>query len=289
MVVLAVVAIGILSACTKEPAGKVSISAPADLAKVVSPFKVQMAAQGVTVEPASAGVNDGRGHHHVIIDDNLSPKGQPIPSDVNRLQFGKGQSEATLDLAPGEHTIRLFFAKGDHIPYDPIITSSIKGTVTEQRKVSFSEPAIGAQVISPFIVKMAAQSLVVEPATAGIHEGAGHHYIIVDADLPTAGQPIPSDAQHLHFGKAQTEATLDLAPGKHTLRLVFADGNHSPYDPAVTSAIEVTVTQQRKVSFLEPSDGAQIASTFTVKMGATGLVVEPATAGVHEGGGHHLG
>jgi hypothetical protein len=90
---------------------------------------------------------------------------------------------------------------------------------------------------------MGAAGVTVEPASAGVHEGAGHHHIIVDADLPASGQPIPSNAQHLHFGKAQTEATLDLPPGEHTLHLVFADANHIPYSPHVAATLKVTVVK----------------------------------------------
>ncbi|MBI4198414.1 MAG: DUF4399 domain-containing protein [Chloroflexi bacterium] len=241
--VAAAAVVAALSACTKEPAGQVSFTQPTNGASVVSPFTVRMTANGVTVEPASAGVHDGRGHHHIIVGETLPPKGQPIPSDAQHLHFGKAQTEATLDLPPGEHTLQLLFAKGDHISYDPIITSSIKLTVTAQRKVSFLEPVSAAQVTSPFTVKMGAAGITVEPASAGVHEGAGHHHIIVDADLPASGQPIPSDAQHLHFGKAQTEAALDLPPGEHTLHLVFADANHVPYSPYVTSTLKVTVVK----------------------------------------------
>jgi hypothetical protein len=48
----------------------------------------------------------------------------------------------------------------------------------------------------------------------------------------------------VHFGKGQTETTVTLTPGKHTLQLVFADANHIPHNPAVISKkITVTVSQ----------------------------------------------
>ena len=110
-------------------------------------------------------------------------------------------------------------------------------------EVSFTQPKDGASVVSPFTVKMAATGVKVEPASAGVNEGAGHHHIIIDADLPPAGRPIPSDDDHRHFGKGQTETTLDLPAGEHTLRLSFANGKHNPYDPAVTDTIKVTVVR----------------------------------------------
>ena len=277
----------LLLACNSEPAGKVSFAEPVDGAEVASPFTVKMSATGVKVEPASAGVNKDAGHHHIVVDADLPPAGRAIPSDAQHLHFGKAQTEAVLDLMPGEHTLRLSFADGSHSPYDPAVTDTIKVTVTERRAVSFTEPTDGAEVVSPFTVKMDATGVKVEPASSGVNDGAGHHHIVVDADLPPAGSPIPSDAQHVHFGKAQTEAVLDLPPGEHTLQLSFADGSHSPYDPAVTDTIKVTVTERRAVSFSEPADGAEVVSPFTVKMSATGVKVEPASEGVNDGAGHH--
>jgi hypothetical protein len=54
-------------------------------------------------------------------------------------------------------------------------------------------------------------------------------------DLPPAGQPVPADARHVHFGGGQTEATIELAPGKHTLQLIMGDKHHMPHEPPVVS------------------------------------------------------
>jgi len=74
-------------------------------------------------------------------------------------------------------------------------------------------------------------------APAGVDkEKTGHHHLLVDVkDLPPAGQPIPKDETHLHFGGGQTETTLKLTPGTHTLQLEMADQNHIPFDPALVS------------------------------------------------------
>lgn len=46
----------------------------------------------------------------------------------------------------------------------------------------------------------------------------------------------------MHFGGAQTEVTMDLPPGTHSLQLLLGDGNHVPHDPPVLSeAITITV------------------------------------------------
>jgi|SRR5271168_3059602 len=63
----------------------------------------------------------------------------------------------------------------------------------------------------------------------------GHHHLLIDVDLPPFDQPIPNDKQHLHFGGGQTEAVIELPPGKHTLQLLMADGRHVPHDPPLYS------------------------------------------------------
>jgi hypothetical protein len=80
-------------------------------------------------------------------------------------------------------------------------------------------------------------------APAGVKkEGTGHHHLLVDVDtLPAAGVPIANDATHIHFGKGQTETSLKLAPGKHTLQLELGDENHIPFDPPIVSK-KITIT-----------------------------------------------
>lgn len=69
----------------------------------------------------------------------------------------------------------------------------------------------------------------------------GHHHLLIDTPLPPLDQEIPSDRNHLHFGAGETETTVELAPGKHTLQLLIGDEHHVPHDPPVVSK-KVTVT-----------------------------------------------
>jgi hypothetical protein len=69
----------------------------------------------------------------------------------------------------------------------------------------------------------------------------GHHHLLIDTELPPAGQPIPNDRNHLHYGAGETETMLELTPGKHTLQLLMGDENHVPHTPPVTSR-KITVT-----------------------------------------------
>lgn len=97
-----------------------------------SPFKVEMKAENLIVEPASLGVNEGHGHFHIIIDANMTPTGQVIPKDEQHIHYGQGQTEDILDLPVGQHILVLQFATGDHIPYDPQVTQRIQINVTKQ-------------------------------------------------------------------------------------------------------------------------------------------------------------
>jgi hypothetical protein len=69
----------------------------------------------------------------------------------------------------------------------------------------------------------------------------GHHHLLIDTDMPAAGEVIPSDRNHLHFGAGETETMLELPPGKHTLQLLMGDENHVPHTPPVHSK-KITIT-----------------------------------------------
>jgi hypothetical protein len=107
-------------------------------------------------------------------------------------------------------------------------------------KVTILSPANGATVKSPVTVQFAIEGMTL--AAAGTHDpNTGHHHILIDTGLPALDQPIPKDANHVHFGQAQTEGQVELAPGQHTLQLLLADGNHLPHDPPVASE-PITIT-----------------------------------------------
>lgn len=106
----------------------------------------------------------------------------------------------------------------------------------ENAEVFIIAPKDGEEVSNPVRVQFGIKGM--EVAKAGTHTpNTGHHHLLIDAELPTLDQPIAKDANHMHFGGGQTETTLTLAPGKHTLQLLFGDGNHVPHHPAVISKV----------------------------------------------------
>ena len=102
-------------------------------------------------------------------------------------------------------------------------------------KVYFIAPQDGEKVPRSFTVRFGLSGMGVAPA--GIQmENTGHHHLLVDLDaLPADGQPLPADARHIHFGKGQTDTTLTLEPGTHTLQLMLGDYLHIPHQPPVVS------------------------------------------------------
>lgn len=107
-------------------------------------------------------------------------------------------------------------------------------------EVYFIAPKDGETVTGPVTVKFGLKGMGVAPAGIAF-DGSGHHHLIVDAELPPLNAPVPTDAQHLHFGKGQTETTVELKPGKHTLQLLLGDHLHTPHEPAVASK-KITIT-----------------------------------------------
>jgi len=85
-----------------------------------------------------------------------------------------------------------------------------------------------------FCVRLGLHSMGVAPA--GVEkEYTGHHHLLVDTELPPLDQEIPSDDNHIHLGRGQTEYCLQLPKGTHTLQLLLGDHNHIPHTPVVMS------------------------------------------------------
>ena len=114
-------------------------------------------------------------------------------------------------------------------------------------KVMIILPRDGKTVKGPVRVAFGIKSMGVCPAGLTLPDGkpkenTGHHHLLVDTEkLPSLGLPLVASKTLLHFGGGQTEVTLDLPPGKHTLQLVFADYAHIPHNPPVVSK-KITIT-----------------------------------------------
>lgn len=108
--------------------------------------------------------------------------------------------------------------------------------------VYFITPKNGETISGPVTVRFGLRGMGVAPAGV-VNATTGHHHLIVDAPLPPPDLPIPNDDHHRHFGGGQTETTLTLAPGKHTLQLLVGDAAHVPHDPPIASE-QIAITVQ---------------------------------------------
>ena len=115
-------------------------------------------------------------------------------------------------------------------------------SVAASAEVYIISPKDGEEVSSPVEVIFGLQGMGIAPA--GINfPNTGHHHLLIDLDqLPDLKSGIPADAQHLHFGKCQTQAIIELDPGEHSLQLLLGDWMHVPHEtPVVSEKIKILV------------------------------------------------
>ena len=121
-------------------------------------------------------------------------------------------------------------------PYSIASASSMD----EGAKLYFISPANGETLQSPVTVRFGLRNIGVAPAGSNI-PNTGHHHLLIDTDLPAMDLPIGTDEQHVHFGGGQTETSIELSPGKHTMQLLLGDYSHIPHNPPVVSK-QITIT-----------------------------------------------
>ncbi|TQI74264.1 uncharacterized protein DUF4399 [Bosea sp. AK1] len=306
-------------------AARLSFVGLADKAQVPAKLTVRFAISGMEVVPAGQAMRNA-GHHHLLIDTELPPLDQPIPSDFNHIHFGGGQTEAEIALTPGKHTLQLLFADHNHVPHDPPVVSeriTVEVSTAPEKPRSVAAPGArvffidlqdGATIPSRAKIRFGAEGISVTPAGTTSANG-GHHHLLVDTELPALDREIPSDFNHLHFGRGQTEVELSLPPGDHTLQLLMGDHEHVPHDPPVVSPrIRVRVVGDAQASvaapppphahgpdrartaspndaavyFVYPRDGDRIYPTSTIRFGLRNMGVAPAGVAKPNTGHHHL-
>jgi hypothetical protein len=197
-------------------------------------------------------------------------------------------------------------------------STTAERTVVDLRdpvSVSFTNLKSGFAVRSPFWVDFGIRGMGVVPA-GNAHDKAGHHHLLVDKALPVNHTAkIPFDDSHRHFGKGQTGTMLDLPPGKHTLRLLFADHDHRPhfvFSPEITVNVvgkrggaepriderdfaascaawyQDTITAPRsaakEVYTKNIRDGEQVVSPLRLSLGAVGFGIAPVDKAVKDTG-----
>lgn len=145
---------------------------------------------------------------------------RPISLLVATLLFGSGSAVAAQEAAhPASHAM----------------AGIAREKAPAGAEVFFVEPKDGATVGQDVHVKFGVKGIAIRPA-GEVGPGGGHHHLLIDtAELPPLDAPIPNDAQHKHYGKGQTEDTIRLEPGTHTLQLDLGDALHMQFDPPIVS------------------------------------------------------
>ena len=101
-------------------------------------------------------------------------------------------------------------------------------------------PADGATVQSPVTIQFGLKGMGVAPAGVDM-PNTGHHHLLINEELPNLMETMPAGPGLIHYGGGQTQATIELDPGTHTLQLILGDMNHIPHKPPVISD-KITIT-----------------------------------------------
>jgi len=112
----------------------------------------------------------------------------------------------------------------------------------EETGVYIISPTDGSTVAQTFTIKFGVRGMHIAPS--GIDaENTGHHHLLIDtSELPDMTKPLQATDKIRHFGGGQTETTVTLSPGKHTLQLLLGNYMHVPHDqPLMSEKITVLV------------------------------------------------
>jgi len=122
-----------------------------------------------------------------------------------------------------------------------LLLSPLMAIADQQPSVFFITPHNGDVVSGEFTVQFGLNGMGVAPA--GVNkEHTGHHHLLVDLEaLPALDAPLPANDNIRHFGGGQTQTTLSLTPGQHTLQLLLGNYAHVPMNPPVMSE-KITIT-----------------------------------------------
>lgn len=121
-----------------------------------------------------------------------------------------------------------------------LLTTSFGAAAGDSASLYFVSPADGDVVTNPVTVVFGLRGFGVAPAGVA-QDNTGHHHLLIDTELEDMSAPIPNDAGHRHFGGGQTETTVELTPGQHTLQLVLGNFAHIPHNPPLVSE-RITIT-----------------------------------------------
>ncbi len=193
------------------------------------------------------GTTEPNGRFALLVNHGPLPAGEKVMggADVHLLDSGSERHVLKLPVGEQDVTLQLCTADGTSKGPDDAVTATFQVEKTPaDLGVWFEEPKDEATVKSPVKVRFGLAGMKLEPAgnaDSVPYKTRGHHHLIIDGGPVPVGEPVPADATHIHFGKGQTETTVELSPGKHTLTLQFADAIHQSYGPRMAKTITIQV------------------------------------------------
>ena len=154
------------------------------------------------------------------------------------------KAEAPKAEAPKAEAVKAEAVKAEAVKAEAVKAEADSKAPVVKKRVYFTSPNDNAELKSPVKVVFGLDGMSIRPAGEDVNDTtSGHHHLIIDSGAIPSGQVVPMDKQHIHYGKGQTSATIELTPGKHTLRLQFANGAHLSYGPEMSSEITVNVVK----------------------------------------------
>jgi hypothetical protein len=231
-------ALGACGGKTAAPGVFLSIVSPAQGTSVSgNVVTLDLLVEGVQIKKADGDTSGKTGHFHVFIDREPMAAGQVIPKEAG-IVHAAAEPVVLAGLSAGEHTLKVVLGNGAHARL---------GSALAETKVRVEGPTLDATAPptvssgSPVIVTVGVHGIRLVPADKDSSSGtSGHLHVFVDRDPTPAGQVIPKEAGIIHTAKT-TISIPNLAPGEHTIWVVFGDRAHIPYVPAVADRVVVVV------------------------------------------------
>ena len=192
-------------------------------------------------DPASVGSVDGT--IAVVVGGDGVAEGAAMPAGAMAFEPGATFGYVTLPVGQQKVHVQHFGADGKATGDHKTVSYTVEATPADLG-VQWLEPAEGATVTSPFQVRFGVTGAGMSPAGQNaLDKTVGHHHISIGKGVVTPGYSLPMNTgDYLHYGKAQTEAEVTLAPGTYELTMQFADAAHRSYGKALASkTIKVTV------------------------------------------------
>ncbi len=154
---------------------------------------------------------------------------EKAPETVNQT----ASDSATLETSPAA-------------TQQPEIASELVSSAPANARVFFIQPTDGAIVEPPVSIEFGIENMVVAKAGENV-ENSGHHHLLINMEtLPNLNAPLPATDQLIHFGGGQTQTSIDLPPGEHSLQLLLGNYLHIPHDkPVISEKITITVVDSK--------------------------------------------